>query len=204
MIGFYDYTVILTYLGLSSGVLGIINAAQGKTTISIFCLLLCGFFDMFDGLVARTKKNRTKQEKSFGIQLDSLSDLVCFGVLPAMIGFSVGLNKWYFYIIMIIYVLAALIRLAYFNVTEEERQEQTSETRKEYLGLPVTSAALIIPLIYIFILFFEKYFCYIYATALLATAIAFISKFKIKKLKIKGMIVVLILGIIELVILLCN
>jgi hypothetical protein len=43
---------------------------------------------MFDGKVARTKKDRTEQEKSFGIQIDSLSDLVSFGVLPAVIGFA--------------------------------------------------------------------------------------------------------------------
>lgn len=202
MIGFYNYTVILTYLGLSSGVIGIVSAAQGKITLAIFCLLLAGFFDMFDGLVARTKKDRTKQEKQFGIELDSLSDIVCFGVLPAMIGHAVGLNTWYFYIILVVYVLAALIRLAYFNVTEEERQENTTEVRKEYLGLPVTSAALIIPLIYIFVLFLKDKFYLLYAAVLLLTAIAFISKFKIKKLKLKGMIAVLIIGIIELAILL--
>jgi len=104
MIGFYNYTVILTYLGLASGMMGIISAVQGKITAAILCLLLAGFFDMFDGLVARTKKDRTKQEKCFGIQLDSLSDVICFGVLPAMIGYAVGLNTWYFYIILILYV----------------------------------------------------------------------------------------------------
>lgn len=202
MIGFYNYTVILTYLGLSSGVIGIVSASQGKITLAIFCLLLAGFFDMFDGLVARTKKDRTKQEKQFGIELDSLSDIVCFGVLPAMIGHAVGLNTWYFYIILVVYVLAALIRLAYFNVTEEERQENTTEVRKEYLGLPVTSSALIVPLIYIFVLFLKDKFYLLYAAVLLVTAIAFVSKFKIKKLKLKGMIAVLIIGIIELVVLL--
>lgn len=202
MIGFYNYTVILTYLGLSSGVIGIVSASQGKITLAIFCLLLAGFFDMFDGLVARTKKDRTKQEKQFGIELDSLSDIVCFGVLPAVIGHAVGLNTWYFYIILVVYVLAALIRLAYFNVTEEERQENTTEVRKEYLGLPVTSSALIVPLIYIFVLFLKDKFYLLYAAVLLVTAIAFVSKFKIKKLKLKGMIAVLIIGIIELVVLL--
>ena len=98
--------------------------------------------------------------------------------------------------------MAALIRLAYFNVTEEERQEQTTEVRKEYLGLPVTSAALIIPLIYIFVLFLKDKFYLVYGATLLIVAIAFISKFKIKKLKIKGMLAVLVIGIIELAILL--
>ncbi|MBR5227474.1 MAG: CDP-alcohol phosphatidyltransferase family protein [Clostridia bacterium] len=204
MIGFYNYTVILTYLGLASGVIGILNAFEGRITIAILCLIFSGFFDMFDGLVARTKKDRTKQEKTFGIELDSLSDVICFGVLPAAIGYAVGLNKWYFYIILVVYVLAALIRLAYFNVSEVERQEQTTEVRKEYLGLPVTSAALIIPLIYTFILCLKDYFYILYGITLLVVAFAFLAKFKIKKLKMKGMIAVLIIGLIELIILLCQ
>lgn len=204
MIGFYNYTVILTYMGLASGVMGLTFAFNNKILLAIFCLLLAGFFDMFDGLVASTKKDRTKQEKAFGIQLDSLSDLVCFGVLPAMIGLSIGLNRWYFYIILIFYVLAALIRLAYFNVTEEERQKSTSERRKEFLGLPVTSSALIVPLVYILILFLKSKACLIYAIALVLTGVLFITKFKLRKPKLKEMLVILVLGIIELIILICK
>ena len=74
MIGFYNYTVLLTYLGFSSSVLGIILAMTGHTFAAIFCLMFSGLCDMFDGKVARTKKNRTKDERQFGVQLDSLSD----------------------------------------------------------------------------------------------------------------------------------
>ena len=83
MIGVYDYTVLLTYLGFSSGVYGIIEALQGHIFPAIFCLMFAGLCDMFDGKVARTKKQRTIEERHFGIQLDSLSDVVCFGILPA-------------------------------------------------------------------------------------------------------------------------
>ena len=85
MIGFYDYTVVLTYMSLLSAVSGIALAANRHPIIATFCLLFCGLCDMFDGRVARTKINRTSDEKSFGIQIDSLSDLVAFGVLPAML-----------------------------------------------------------------------------------------------------------------------
>ena len=86
MIGVYDYTVLLTYLGFASGVFGIIEAFNGRIFPAIICLMFSGLCDMFDGKVARTKKKRTVEERHFGIQLDSLSDLVCFGVLPAVIG----------------------------------------------------------------------------------------------------------------------
>ena len=76
MIGFYDYTVILTYVGFCSGMAGIFCASAKHVRLAVFFLALSGLCDMFDGKIARTKKNRTDDEKSFGIQIDSLSDMV--------------------------------------------------------------------------------------------------------------------------------
>lgn len=200
MIGFYDYTVILTYVGFASGMLGIFSAVNNLNIIAIVCLMISGFCDMFDGQVARTKK-RTDNEKKFGIQIDSLSDVICFGVLPAVIGYSLGLNEWYFLPILIIYVLAALIRLAYFNVMEEERQAKTTEKRKQYEGLPVTTVAVVLPLVYSLKLCLGKYFYLIYGAFLLLIAVAFITKIKIIKPKKTGMIILVCVGLLELVLL---
>ena len=200
MIGYYNYTVILTYLGLASGMCGIFAAINSRFGIALICLMLSGFFDMFDGLVARTRE-RTKNEKKFGIELDSLSDLVCFGVLPAVIGYALGLNTWYYIIPLILYVLAALIRLAYFNVMEDARQEETTEARKSYEGLPVTTVALIIPLLYPLILLAGEYIATAYGAMLLVIAMLFLSKIKITKFKLKGMIALVVFGILELLLL---
>ena len=80
-LGIYDYTVILTYISLGISVFGITRALEGDFKVAIFCLALSGLCDMFDGKIARTKKNRTDDEKNFGIQIDSLCDVVCFGIL---------------------------------------------------------------------------------------------------------------------------
>ena len=76
MIGFYDYTVIATYLATVLGVGGIFLAADGLHLPAVFCLLLAGLLDTFDGRIARTKKDRSEQQKHFGIQSDSLNDLI--------------------------------------------------------------------------------------------------------------------------------
>ena len=91
-IGVYDYTVILTYLSLISAVFGMTQAIHGDYKTAVFCLALSGICDAFDGRVARTKKNRTEDEKAFGIQLDSLCDVICFGVFPAMICYLLGVR----------------------------------------------------------------------------------------------------------------
>ena len=85
MLGFYDYTVVLTYISLVISVFGMTRALAGDFKVAILCLALSGLCDMFDGKIARTKKDRTEDEKKFGIQIDSLCDVVCFGVFPALI-----------------------------------------------------------------------------------------------------------------------
>ena len=134
LIGYYNYTVILTDLSLISSVFGIYMAMRGHVAGAVYCLMVSGFCDMFDGKVARTKK-RCEAEQKFGIQLDSLSDLVCFGVLPTVIGYAIGMTNKFYVFVFFIYVMAALTRLAYFNVMEEERQSQTPERRKEYVEI---------------------------------------------------------------------
>ncbi len=202
MIGFYSYTVILTYMSLASAITGIFLACGmcGNTprpAYAIVCLMISGLCDMFDGKVARTKKNRTDDEKKFGIQIDSLCDAICFGVLPAVIGYSVGLNTPFDLPVLILFPLCAVIRLAYFNVTEETRQKKTEETRKVYEGLPVTSVALILPLIYSFQKDLGEYFTCVYGSAMLLIAIAFITRFKIKKPGMKTMLAFIGIGILE-------
>lgn len=201
MIGVYDYTVLLTYISFISGLTGIYFAVNGNTFAAVICLMFSGFCDMFDGKVARIKKNRTEEEKRFGIQIDSLSDLVAFGVLPSAIGYGLGVGKTWMFFSLVLIPLCALIRLAFFNVSEEIRSSKTDEVRSEYLGLPVTSTAIIVPVIYFLKKITSSYFVYIYATSLLIISILFITKFKMVKLKTKGLVVLASIGAIILLLL---
>lgn len=68
MIGFYDYTVVVTYISLISSIMGMFFAIDGKLPLAVFCLAFSGLCDMFDGKIARTKKNRTDDEKALGFR----------------------------------------------------------------------------------------------------------------------------------------
>lgn len=149
-IGFYDYTVILTYLSLISSVFGITQAIHGDFRIAVMCLAFSGLCDAFDGRVARTKKNRTKDQRNFGIQLDSLCDAICFGLFPALICYYMGAKGPWGLAIVFFYCLCAVIRLAFFNVLEIRRQqEEEGGCNKTYRGLPVTSISVILPLFFL-------------------------------------------------------
>lgn len=155
-IGFYDYTVILTYLSLASAVLGIMLSGQDRFTGAILCLVLSGLCDGFDGTVARSKKGRTDDEKAFGIQIDSLCDVVSFGLFPAMFGYFYGLDGVVGMIIVIVYALCAVIRLGFFNVLEGKRQQTEGGCNKTYRGMPVTTISILLPLVYLICSFLPR------------------------------------------------
>ena len=147
MIGFYDYTIILTLSSLISAVLGTIQAVNGSLRLAAFCLAFSGLCDAFDGMVAHTKKNRTEDEKTYGIQLDSLCDVVAFGVFPAMICYQMGVRGVLGLAAICFYCTCAVIRLSYYNVLESNRMNQKITGEKVYHGLPVTSITVILPLV---------------------------------------------------------
>ena len=197
MIGVYDYTVIATYLSLLLGLGGLYSAAQNEPLDAMLCLMLAGLLDAFDGRIARMKKDRTEQEKRFGIQIDSLNDLVCFGVLPAAIGWSMDCDRLWFLATMSFFALCALIRLAYFNVTEEERQDKTNENRRYYLGLPVTSSAFAMPFFYLLALYAGKNAAVLYAIGAFLLGVLYISPLRIKKIGLRGVALLSAVGLAE-------
>ena len=196
LLGYYNYTVVLTYLGMLSAFVGILMVINKDFAAAIVCLMVAGVCDMFDGMVAATKE-RDEREKRFGIQIDSLSDLISFGVFPALFVYTFLEYTMAAGFIASFYVLAALIRLAYFNVLEEERQQKTTERRKVYLGLPVTTIALLLPAVHI------AFDCdvfkneMVYLVLLTFVMVGFVSPFEIKKPNALGKIGMVILGILE-------
>ena len=194
MIGFYNYTVILTYCGLLSSLLGMFYAFSGNIMGAAICLIVAGGCDMFDGKIARTKKDRTADEKRFGIQIDSLCDVVCFGVLPTVIGFSVGATRWWQLMIAGLFTLCGLIRLGYYNVTEETRQQTTDKKREAYTGLPITASALLMPALLAFSKPLGPALPYAYTALQLVVGLCYITPLSVKKPGKIGMLIMLILG----------
>ena len=222
MIGYFDYTVWLTYLSAISASIGIVASLSGNEHpyIGTLFLLICGLCDAFDGRVARRKKNRTDSEKNYGIQIDSLSDLVAFGILPACVGFAfyrssqfalteagrdVGLTGRIPFpiltVIMAVYALAALIRLAYYNVTEQQRQQTETGCRETYTGLPVTSAAIVFPAFLAISQLAGTSYPLIYFGLMLVMAVAFLARFRLKKPGLSTILIFVAIGAVEFAIL---
>lgn len=196
LLGYYDYTVILTYCGMLFAFRGILQAINTNYWDALLCLMIAGVCDMFDGAVAATK-DRNKLEKKFGIQIDSLSDLISFCVLPGVFTYMLFEKTTLASVVAGAYVLCGLIRLAYFNVMEEERQSQTTEKRTTYLGIPVTTIAITLPAVYLLLDYsvIPNKVCVLILMAL--TAAGFITPIEIKKPKAVGKIVLCVVGFFE-------
>ena len=192
-IGKYNKSVILTYFGVGLAISGIVLALNNNIHYAMLCLIVAGICDLFDGKIARMMK-RTPEEKSFGVQIDSLADMIDFVALPVIIFYALGLTAWYHIALYIIYTLCAISRLGYFNISVEG--VDTQEPVKHYRGLPVTYAALIFPLIWLLsFLLSAGVFGIVYTASMAAVALLFVTDIKIAKPRGAAYIFFLLLAI---------
>ncbi len=111
-----DLPNICSLAGLFCALLGIYYAILGLFPAAMIGMLWAIFFDWSDGIIARRQKGRTEEQRLVGGQLDSLIDIVSFGICPAVILLSYGhFSPWYLPGAFVI-VAAGVIRLSYFNV----------------------------------------------------------------------------------------
>lgn len=179
IIGFYRKCDLLTMCSVLLSIVSIILCLNNNIFLASFILLLCGLCDALDGKLARSKKYSINEQK-YGLQLDSLADVISFGLTPALItiiSFSSTINI----IISIFYVLCGIIRLAYFNMLNE-----TNESKKGYfIGVPITTVSVVYPIsLFIIKIINIKLAKYIMPFLLLILGILYISNIKVKKFNI--------------------
>ena len=136
----------LTSLSLICGFVSIIFSLESHFTFASWAIILSVIFDGLDGQVAR--KNPIPSE--FGKELDSLVDVVSFGIAPSILGYIFVYRQFYFWAILalFLYLLFSVIRLAKFNITPKEKLVNY------FYGLPTTVSGGILAS---FILIYRKY-----------------------------------------------
>jgi CDP-diacylglycerol--serine O-phosphatidyltransferase len=112
--------------------------------LALFLLPLALLFDVLDGYVARLNKAR---QSRLGADLDSLSDVISFGVAPAVLGYTLGLRGGWDIFCLTYFVVCGVSRLARFNVTSAELADETTGKVKYFEGTPIpTSIAIVLML----------------------------------------------------------
>lgn len=194
-VGFWHYGVILTYLSAVAGIVGIFVSAVFGPAWGVVCLFVSGVCDGFDGAVANTRKNRSETDKRFGAHIDSLSDLIAFGVAPVSIGFFLGMSRWYYMIVLCLFTLCALIRLAYYDVTEEDRLKEGKGKRTSFEGLPVTNVAIAIPTFFVIATMFASPLVQrlVMMGGYLLTSFLMVFRFRMPKAGTRGLIIAILI-----------
>ena len=131
---------LVTLFALSSGVTSVRFAMEGKFEFAVFCILLSSLFDALDGRVARLLRGTS----DFGAELDSLSDVVCFGVAPGLLMYfwALGAASPVGWIFALLVPVCCALRLARFNVMLDDGP-QPSYWKHFFVGLPAPGGAYI-------------------------------------------------------------
>ncbi len=138
-----DLPNICSLAGLLCAVFGIWQAVLGNFTVATIGILWAVLFDWTDGIVARRMRGRTDHHRAFGGQLDSLIDIVSFGVFPAVFLLSYGeFSPWFFPGAFLI-VATSAVRLSYFNIFGLIDD-------KTYMGLALDNNVVILSFVFLF------------------------------------------------------
>lgn len=138
---------MLTVMSLCSGLTAMRFALSEQWAYAVFAIIIAAIFDVLDGRVARMMNNTSK----FGAELDSLSDMVSFGVAPAFIMYQWVLHDYarFGWIATIVFVVCAALRLARFNTMLEDKTAP-AWTKGYFTGIPTPAGAalFLLPLVF--------------------------------------------------------
>jgi CDP-diacylglycerol--serine O-phosphatidyltransferase len=159
---------ILTMINLSLGGFAILSGIKGQLNLSLLLIFLAALADRFDGMVAR----KLNIESEFGKQLDSMCDIISFGVAPALLIYQGILHEFgapgsFF---TVLYIACGAVRLARFNITENNGY---------FTGLPITAAGCLLTLSFLAIPIFPPQFFILFTIIL---SFLMIGTFKLKKI----------------------
>jgi CDP-diacylglycerol--serine O-phosphatidyltransferase len=126
---------MLTFLNISLGFTAMVFILTNEFSMAARFILAAVVADGFDGYIAR----RSNTESEFGMNFDSLSDCISFGVAPALLVYAY-VSQWWIIVFSVVYLAAGVLRLARYNVTFNKVEEGT------FIGMPIPVGALLVVL----------------------------------------------------------
>lgn len=126
---------IFTIANLSCGILSITTSMEGNSGLSALLLFIAVIFDVLDGKIA----GLMQQKNIFGKQIDSMSDLVSFGIAPMFLFYSLETPGTLVSILLLFFIVCGMLRLARYNISETSGFE----------GVPITVNGVLFPILYL-------------------------------------------------------
>ena len=177
---------LFTFISLTLGLTALKFAIENKWQISVSLVIFASFLDNIDGKIARLLKSNS----NFGVELDSLSDLISFGVTPAIIVYlwSESMSIQGMWAMVIFYAICSTSRLARFNISSHENQSNSKKI-KFFSGISTPAAAglTLLPLMFNFRFnidfFINTYFIKFYLIIPSILMISYLPTYSLKGIK---------------------
>lgn len=195
IIGEFGKFVYVTYLGVLFALAAIYYFIQGQFAWGMMCFIVSGICDLFDGRVANSFE-RSAYQKRYGIEIDSLCDMVSFVAAPIVLIFSQLAYTVWSLPLAGMYVLAAVSRLATFNAQAKTQEEEAAY----FIGVPVTYSALVFPVSFIMVeSFWPGNYQMVLPMFILLLAYLFVMKRQVPKPRGKAYVFFCLLALVSLV-----
>ncbi len=199
-IGYYSLANCVTLFGLLSSVTACFLAANGNFKFAVYMLFLACLCDIVDGTIARANRNRSLDDKNFGIQLDSICDVVSFGVTPCFIAFSFGFDGFLDVLIYGFFIACGAIRLAYFNTLANKNP---GKKMKYFRGVPIPFSTFIVTFLFLLTTFIPaSVTVWLFRLLFLGLAFAYILNIRVKKPNGKDAMIILGIEVVMLLLML--
>lgn len=147
VIGYYNPANLVTISGAMCALLACFMTARGYYCLAMAALSVAALCDALDGKIARATLTTSKRARFYGVQMDSLCDLVSFGVSPCFIAYLMGYNRTVDILVYLLFIICGAIRLANFNT--EAAMDTPDLKMKHFTGIPIPLSASVMPLLVI-------------------------------------------------------
>lgn len=193
-IGYYNLANLVTLVGLACAVLACFMVARGQYIFAMLAYGIAGLCDAMDGRIARATATMTRRERFYGVQLDSLCDVVSFGAVPCFMAYTMGYNHVIDIVIYMLFAVCGATRLANFNT--ESAVDTADMKPKHFTGVPIPFSQIIFPLLMIVHVLVGSPVFWLFRIAFLLVGISFVLRFRLPK---PGGKVQLMIGVYEII-----
>ncbi|MGR9086585.1 MAG: CDP-diacylglycerol--serine O-phosphatidyltransferase [Gammaproteobacteria bacterium] len=158
---------LFTMANLFCGILSIIMSMEERFDLSASLLFLAVIFDVLDGKIA----GFLNQKNLFGKQIDSMSDLVSFGIAPMLLYYSINTPGVYVSMVLLLFIACGMLRLARYNISEAPGFE----------GVPITVNGILFPILFLIYSHFPESLIF-WPAVILVQSLLMVSDFKVSRI----------------------
>ena len=179
IIGYYNLANLVTLVGLACAVLACFMISRGQHIFAMLSYGIAALCDAMDGKIARATTTSTKRERFYGVQLDSLCDVISFGAVPCFMAYMLGYNSVIDILIYMLFVICGVTRLANFNT--ESAVDTTDMKPKFFTGMPIPFSQMVFPLLLIVHILAGSHVYWLFRIVYLLVGLAFVIRIRIPK-----------------------